>query len=101
MLIEQLRSNQKKHTPDRTANKCLKETHDPCAPLFPVWKFAKVIQIHIQTSFKLIKIIMRENRKWGCISTQIQTLFILKVLSIPKFAKGIQIHIQTSFKLIK
>ena len=31
VLIQQLTSPQKKHTPDPTANKRSKETHDPCA----------------------------------------------------------------------
>ena len=35
-LIQQLTSPQKKHTPDPTAHKRLKETHDPCASLVPV-----------------------------------------------------------------
>ena len=34
--IQQLTSPQKKHTPDPTAHKRLKETHDPCAFLVPV-----------------------------------------------------------------
>ena len=36
VLIQQLSSAQKKHTPDPTANKCFKETHDLCASLVPV-----------------------------------------------------------------
>jgi hypothetical protein len=35
VLIQQLTSPQKKHTPDPTAHKRLKETHDPCASLVP------------------------------------------------------------------
>jgi hypothetical protein len=36
VLIQQLTIPQKKHTPDPTAHKRLKETHDPCASLVPV-----------------------------------------------------------------
>ena len=36
LLIQQLTIPQKKHTPDPTAHKRLKETHDLCASLVPV-----------------------------------------------------------------
>ena len=36
VLIQQLTSPQKKHTPDPTAHKRSKETHDPCDSLVPV-----------------------------------------------------------------
>jgi hypothetical protein len=36
VLIQQLTSPQNKHTPDPTAHKRLKETHDPCDSLVPV-----------------------------------------------------------------
>ena len=35
VLIQQLTSPQKKHTPDPTAHKRLKETHDPCDSFQP------------------------------------------------------------------
>ena len=36
VLIQQLTSPQKKHTPDPTAHKRSKETHDPCDSLVQV-----------------------------------------------------------------